>query len=43
LCEKQGRATSVKLQTVKPNGQIDGGLKAFVESEIEDLKGMLRL
>jgi len=43
LCSKDGRKTVFALQKVQPNGQIEGGLVSFVETELEDLRKMLRI
>lgn len=41
LTTKEGRATTFKEQKVNNAGQIEGGLAAFVEAELEDLKKFL--
>jgi energy-coupling factor transporter ATP-binding protein EcfA2 len=38
LTEKRGRETIFTAQTVEKNGQISGGLRSFMEGELEDLK-----
>ena len=41
LASKDKKSTSYKEQRVQQSGQIEGGLSAFVEAEIEDLKKFL--
>jgi energy-coupling factor transporter ATP-binding protein EcfA2 len=43
LVQKDKRATTLRLQRVQPNGQIEGGLTTFIEAELEDLKTLLGL
>ena len=43
LTRKEGRETTFRPQSIKENGQIEGGLTTFVEAELEDLKTLLRL
>lgn len=43
FCSKEGRKTTFSDQKVQKNGQIEGGLKSFVQAELEDLEKMLGL
>jgi len=40
LSEKSGSATTFQPQKVNDDGQIEGGLTAFVESQMQDLKSL---
>lgn len=41
LCEKTEKRTTLKKQEVKPTGQVEGGLRIFMETELELLKEVL--
>jgi len=43
MVRKEGRVAHFERQTVHENGQIEGGLKTFVEGELEDLKNFLKV
>ncbi len=41
LTEKQGKETIFRPQTVTEDGQIEEGMKTFMEGELEDIKALL--
>jgi len=41
FCTKEGRTTKFERQEVNAKGQIEGGLRGFIEAELEDLKKLL--
>lgn len=41
LTQKNNKETTFDLQAVEPTGQIKGGLRSFMEGELEDLKEFL--
>lgn len=43
FCEKQGWRTNFTRQAVNEDGQVEGGLRSFLEAELEDLKKILGL
>ena len=43
LVTKKGKTSDFKRQNVNEKGQIEGGLKSFIEGELEDLKVFLGL
>lgn len=43
FCEKQGWHTNFTRQAVNEDGQVEGGLRSFLEAELEDLKKILGL
>jgi len=43
FCTKEGRSSKFERQQVTPTGQIEGGLRGFIEAELEDLRTLLGL
>ena len=43
FCSKEGRSSRFEPQAVTPAGQIEGGLRGFMEAELEDLRKLLGL
>jgi predicted ATPase len=41
LVEKEGKETVFRHQAVTEAGQIEGGMKTFIEGELEDIKALL--
>lgn len=41
FCTKEGRSSKFERQEVTAAGQIQGGLRGFIEAELEDLKKLL--
>lgn len=41
LSSKEGDETKLELQKIGADGQVEGGLKSFVEAELEDVKAFL--
>lgn len=43
FCEKQVQSTCFTRQAVNKQGEVEGGLRSFVEAELEDLRKILGL
>ncbi|MDW8131378.1 MAG: AAA family ATPase [Bryobacterales bacterium] len=43
FCEKQGRESRPTRQKVNEAGQVEGGLRSFIEAELEDLRKILKI
>jgi len=43
LANKRGKEASFERQPVNGKGQVQGGLRTFIEAELEDIKGFLKI